>query len=273
VLGFIGHSPKPSRINQDSAVRRRQAQRDLLASMRGPGAALRVAIFRFLFKYNEIYVGLRDNHRFYYDQIWWLLRRTFVVKGERLHAAGLLDAADDIFFLNRAEQAELRSGLLPPAVARERIAVRRREWQQTKRQAPPRFLRRGYAPDEADSCGAKSGLLTGIAASPGQARGAARVVRDVAELGRVQRGDVLVARQTDPSWTPAFARAGGLILETGSVLAHGASLCREFGLPCVTGVERASEYISDGDLVELSGSSGTVHILGSAEQGAAAQGS
>lgn len=264
VVAFLAGAPQPSSINLASAARRAKAQDAILRSCRGPASFVRREILKFLFKYNEIYVGLRDNHRFYYDQIWWLLRRTFVEKGKRLCAAGLLDDPDDVFLLNRAEHDQLRSGRLSPAGARERIAVRRREWTQTKREEPPRFLRRGYVPDEAYAAPPRAGELRGIAASPGQARGVARVIYDVAELGRVQRGDVLVARQTDPSWTPAFARASALVLETGSVLAHGASLCREFGLPCVTAVERASEHIKDGDLVEVSGSTGVVHILNQA---------
>jgi rifampicin phosphotransferase len=72
---------------------------------------------------------------------------------------------------------------------------------------------------------------------------------------------VLVTRQTDPGWTPVFARLAGLVLETGGVLAHGASLCREYGLPCVTAVEGATSSIRDGDIIALSGSEGTVELV------------
>jgi pyruvate,water dikinase len=51
------------------------------------------------------------------------------------------------------------------------------------------------------------------------------------------------------------------VLETGGVLAHGASLCREFNVPCVTAVERATERIADGDLVAVNGGLGTVDII------------
>ncbi len=87
------------------------------------------------------------------------------------------------------------------------------------------------------------------------------MIFDVADLGSVGRGDILVTRQTDPSWTPAFARLAGLVLETGGVLAHGASLCREFNVPCVTVVEQATRLIRDGDLIVINGGLGTVEII------------
>jgi phosphohistidine swiveling domain-containing protein len=74
----------------------------------------------------------------------------------------------------------------------------------------------------------------GIGASPGVISGRARVIYDVRELPSVRDGEILVTRQTDPAWSTVFARISGLVLETGGVLAHGASLCREFNLPCVT---------------------------------------
>ena len=109
----------------------------------------------------------------------------------------------------------------------------------------------------------------GLAASPGKVSGIARVVTDVAELARVADGEILIARQTDPGWTPAFARLAALVLETGGVLAHGASLCREYGLPCVTAVEGATMRILDGDFVSVNGAAGTVEILRRAQDPAA----
>ena len=82
------------------------------------------------------------------------------------------------------------------------------------------------------------------------------MIYDVRELSAVKDGDILVTRQTDPSWTTVFGRIGGLVLETGGVLSHGTSLCREYGLPCVTAVEQATVRIPDGARVELVGGEG-----------------
>jgi pyruvate,water dikinase len=263
VQAYLGSDyVRPGQANAASAGARAKAQRDILAGLRGPLAGPRRGLLRFLFKYNEIYMGHRDGHRFYYDYIWWLLRRVYTEKGRRLHAAGRLAQPADVFFLVRSEIAALAGGGLDPATAARRIEVRRAEWEVTRREQPPKFLRRGCVPDgEPDVAGSDAHSLAGTAASAGQVRGRARVIYDVAELGRLEKGDILVTRQTDPAWTPTFARLGGLVLETGGVLAHGASLCREFNVPCVTAVEQATIRIGDGDWVLVDGGQGVVRIL------------
>lgn len=263
VKAFLsGDHPHPAESHARSAAMRRATQQKCLKELKGVFTPLKRCLLRFLFRYNEIYMSLRDNHRFYYDRIWWLLRRVYMEKGRRFHASGLLGNANDVFFLVRKEIAELGGGALSPAEAAQRIALRRTEWQQTLHEQPPKFLRRGYVPDDEPApAGTMAKRLTGLAASAGQVTGRARVIYDVAELGWVGKGDILVTRQTDPSWTPAFARLAGLVLETGGVLAHGASLCREFNLPCVTVVERATQLIRDGDVIALDGGLGIVEIL------------
>ena len=77
------------------------------------------------------------------------------------------------------------------------------------------------------------------------------------EIGRVQAGDILVCQATDPGWTPVFLVIGGLVLETGGMLAHGSCLSREYGLPAVQ-VRNAMNLIEDGALISVDGAKGTV---------------
>ena len=67
-------------------------------------------------------------------------------------------------------------------------------------------------------------------------------------------GEILVARHTEPSWTPLFINTGGVVMEVGGPMQHGAIIAREYGIPCVSGVEDATRLIKDGDLVEVDGS-------------------
>jgi phosphohistidine swiveling domain-containing protein len=262
IKGFLDADIRPpGAANAHAAAARRDAQNNALTAVRGAAAPLWRAVLRALFHLNEVYTALRDNHRFYYDHIWWLLRRIYLEMGRRLHARGLLADPTAVFFLCRRELAELADGALARETAADRIVVRRAEWTLTLREQPAKFLRHGYAPDGGVSGEEGAARLTGQGASAGEAIGRAVVVFDIADLGRVSRGDILVTRQTDPSWTPAFSRLGGLVLETGGVLAHGASLCREFGLPCVTAVERATAHIHDGDMIKISGSLGVIEVL------------
>lgn len=102
--------------------------------------------------------------------------------------------------------------------------------------------------------------LAGLSISAGVVRGRVKVLRTAAEK-RLLPGEILVARATDPGWTPLFMNAGGIILEIGGVLQHGAVVAREYGIPCVSGISRATEILRDGQLVELDASNGIVRLL------------
>lgn len=108
----------------------------------------------------------------------------------------------------------------------------------------------------------KEGLLIGDPISPGAGivRGRAKVLMDPYEKP-LEAGEILVARFTEPSWTPLFISAGGVLMEVGGPMQHGAIIAREYGIPCVSGVDNATKVVKDGDLLELDGSAGTVQII------------
>ena len=100
--------------------------------------------------------------------------------------------------------------------------------------------------------------LTGTPGAQGTARGPARVLRSIAEAGRVVRGDIVVCRHTDPAWTPLFRVAGGIVTETGGVLSHAAIVAREHRIPAVLGVPEATSAIPDGSTIAIDGTAGSV---------------
>lgn len=254
-------SSATSPLEQNKAQRKERIrqQQDLLRRARL--RPIRRAILKRLFHFNDIYMGIRNDHRFYFDRLWYARRLVYLSMGRRLVAAGVIDDEGDVFFLGSNEVDAGLAGELDPAEARRRIEVRRGEWETTLMSQAPKFLR-GYSPmADTDLSADDDGALKGIAASPGTARGTARVIFRIEELTHVQDGDILITRQTDPGWTPVFGKIAGLVLETGGVLAHGTSLCREYGLPCVTVVERATNRINDGSSIEIDGSTGVVRVL------------
>ena len=107
---------------------------------------------------------------------------------------------------------------------------------------------------------AKEGVVVGTAVSSGIARGPIKVLHSPDEKP-LNRGDILVARATDPGWTPLFVNAGAVILEVGGMLQHGALVAREYGLPCVTGVAKATTLWEDGTMVEVDGTNGTIRLI------------
>ncbi len=74
----------------------------------------------------------------------------------------------------------------------------------------------------------------------------------------LERGEVLVARGTDPAWTPLFLTAGALIMEIGGIMSHGAVIAREYGIPAVVGVPEATRRLRTGERVRVDGESGVV---------------
>ena len=105
-----------------------------------------------------------------------------------------------------------------------------------------------------------AGALVGLPVSAGTVEGRARVILDMAEAD-LEAGDILVTAATDPSWTPLFVAIKGLVTEVGGLMTHGAVIAREYGLPAVVGVERATRLIRDGQRIRVHGTDGYVEIL------------
>jgi pyruvate,water dikinase len=106
-------------------------------------------------------------------------------------------------------------------------------------------------------------ILKGIGASPGVAKGFARIASNPSEaLEKFQKEDILVTLSTDPSWTACILKAKAVITESGGVLSHAAIVSREFGIPCVVGARKAREILKDGMRIEVNGTNGFVFQLG-----------
>jgi pyruvate,water dikinase len=104
---------------------------------------------------------------------------------------------------------------------------------------------------------ASDGALRGSPASPGTVTGRARVILSP-RGAHLEPGEILVAPSTDPGWTPLFLTAGGLVMEMGGMMSHGAVVAREYGIPAVVGVTDATERIATGDVITVDGSSGVI---------------
>ena len=116
------------------------------------------------------------------------------------------------------------------------------------------------AADEQDDDAA----ITGMAASPGIVEGYARVITHADELSSVQEGEILVATITAPSWGPIFGKIKATVTDIGGMMSHAAIVCREYGLPAVTGTGKGSTTIETGQFIRVDGNSGRVEILESA---------
>jgi pyruvate, water dikinase len=91
--------------------------------------------------------------------------------------------------------------------------------------------------------------------------GPVRVIYDVAEMNKVEPGDVLVTDMTDPNWEPVMKRASAIVTNRGGRTCHAAIIARELGIPAIVGTEEATKVLKEGELVTVSCAEGdTGHV-------------
>src|SRR5260221_4624118 len=150
---------------------------------------------------------------------------------------------------------------------RTTIRQRRAEYEQElKRHHIPRVLLSDGTEPTAEPCSTSTAdaLLRGTPASAGSVTAQARVILDPTGA-RLSPGEILVAPSTDPGWTPLFLTAGGLVMEMGGAMSHGAVVAREYGIPAIVGVPEATQRIATGQHITVDGSAGTVTIESATE--------
>ncbi|HVT01708.1 MAG TPA: phosphoenolpyruvate synthase [Patescibacteria group bacterium] len=102
-------------------------------------------------------------------------------------------------------------------------------------------------------------ILIGSPASPGIGVGKVVKISGPKELGKVKKGDVLVAKMTNPDYVPAMKIAAAIVTEEGGRTSHAAIVSREFGIPAVVGTPRALSLLHDGDVVTVNGKTGEIY--------------
>lgn len=201
--------------------------------------------------------GFREMTRFFVALMLARVRSLLLPVGEELLQAGRLTQAADIFFLTLPEAHEALDGTDMRVRASSRHATYEEE--RSRRHVPLILLSDGTEPVAESQSTLESGALQGVGASPGVVTGKARVILDPRGAS-LAPGEILVAPTTDPGWTPLFLIAGGLVMEKGGAMAHGAIVAREYGIPAVVGVTGATERISTGTRLIVDGSAGTIII-------------
>jgi pyruvate,water dikinase len=103
-------------------------------------------------------------------------------------------------------------------------------------------------------------IIRGVPASPGLVQGTAKVVLNLAEASKLQKGDIMVCPMTLPPWTPLFSTVAGVVADTGGILSHCAIVAREYRLPAVVGTVIGTRTIKDGMKITVDGTKGIVRI-------------
>jgi rifampicin phosphotransferase len=193
-------------------------------------------------------------------------RMAFHEFGHRRVADGTFHLHNDFGLLRRDE---LREAVVDPGRFTDELRDREALLHEVAALQEP-FLFAGTRPDMSSYPRRDSAKITpvvdgervqGVPGCPGIAKGIARVVTDSHDPTALEPGDILVAPITDPSWTPLFVPAAGVVVDVGAPLSHAIIVSRELGIPCVVSAADATKRIPDGALVEVNGDTGVVTVL------------
>ena len=252
--------------SNSSRQRRHIAETDALARLgRGPLGWVRRPILSRLMRLVQDYTRYRENQRYHLDYLLTHLRSLVLEQARRLVRQGVLADPDDVFLLRGEEFFALLGGGPATAELAAALDVRRAEFARNSGRLPATYLFDDVE-TEVDTELADEhpdlpeGAIGGTAFCHGQATGPARVVHTLADLGKVEAGDILVAPNIDPGWTSVFPLLSGLVVETGGKLSHGAILSREYGIPAVGGITGATKTIADRATITVNGHIGSVSL-------------
>jgi pyruvate,water dikinase len=168
---------------------------------------------------------------------------------------------EDVFFLTVEEISKIKDNSIPPQLFEE-IATRRQNWEKWRKQEPFKEIR-VFANGRQMKVPYFTGIgdkLKGLGLSSGKYTGPAKVILDPTHMDSFNLGDVLVARSTNPSWTPLFTLAGAIVTDMGNYLSHGAIIARELGIPAVGNIFDATKRITNGQVISVDGDNGIVYL-------------
>ncbi|QQE08752.1 pyruvate, water dikinase [Cupriavidus sp. ISTL7] len=269
VLGMIGSDADAVRQRQRDAAR--QAWQRLRTAIPPLARPAMLPLLRRMVRVATRECNQREAARSALMRYLEAVRRTALALGTRLAHGGEhagWKRPDDVFHLTAFELLAAAEGRLPLQHAAQRAARRADTLARQARQTEPAVIVEqpgalpavfsSAEPSAASVADAAAGRWAGTPVGAGQARGPACVARSPQQATAMANGDILVAPSTDPAWTPLFLRAGGLVMETGGYLSHGAIVAREFGIPAVVNLPGILSQLADGDMLAVDGNRGTV---------------
>ncbi|MFE4053953.1 rifamycin-inactivating phosphotransferase [Streptomyces sp. YIM B13518] len=238
----------------------RQKEHDVLSRLRQlPDGERKADETKRMIDRVRAFIGYREYPKYGIIRRYFVYKQALLREADRLVRAGVLPDREDVFHLTFDEFREV---VRTHRVDHGLIQQRKDAFRSYHALTPPRVLTSdgevftgAYRRD-----GVPAGALIGLAVAAGTVEGRARVVLDMAQAD-LEAGDILVTPCTDPGWSPLFVGIAGLVTEVGGLMTHGAVIAREYGLPAVVGVDRATLLIRDGQRIRVHGSGGYVEIL------------
>ena len=240
--------PGDTQPTESATDRKSSSLADSLFTSAGSGLPFSRLFLHLITRLTRRFLDLREDLRFALDRILYIIRRTLLTLGEQ---TGL---GEKVMFLTDDELKILVFGKLDYIEAKRKALYRYNEFIRPFDVAT--FYNEGLAENDFNLHG---NLIRGIGTSPGRVSGPAKIVDDPAHVD-IQTGDILIAKNTDPGWTPILSIAGGMVMEEGGLLNHCSIVARELGVPSVVGIHQATRRLKDNDLITIDGGLGIIII-------------
>jgi phosphohistidine swiveling domain-containing protein len=223
-------------------------------------------ILSLLTKLTIFSIASRERVRLKQAQMYYTFKKTCLALGHYWLNKGLFNDANDIFYLEYTEINRILSGEEIDNEYIHNLILLRKKSIEKANQAPDNFysFREDLGSkifDQDINIESVDGHYKGLGACSGKVLGKIVVVENIDQIGKINKGDILVTKQTDPGWICVFPMISGLIVEKGGILSHSAIVAREFGIPAVVGLPKITEHLQDGQKVEVDGSLGVVRCL------------
>jgi pyruvate,water dikinase len=251
--------------------------------------------------FDNAYKTIRTIYRYAEDHLFWVEHWFHTIWFDKIRALGrilvdngMINEVDDIFMFSRYEIPEILTevstgwalGVDIPlrgdyykakAGKRKKILKAAGEWNPTPALGVPpeevaepfTIMLWGVTTDKVKEWLKGVGEVKaedvsevkGFASSAGVVEGPARVLKKLKDIVNIQPGEILVCPTTNPSWAPVFTQIKAAVTDIGGLTSHAAIVCREYGVPSVTGTGIATSIIKTGDTLKVDGDTGVVTIV------------
>ena len=251
----------PQKDFDDTNAKRPQVLKKLLKFAQAKGFSS-----DFVQGYNNMmnFFHYRESPKYYLIFVIGKMRKLVLHRAKILLDKHLINDINDIFNLTINNLSEILKNV--GKYTKEKIEkIMKKDCEINKifeswKRAPILFDSRGRIFFQEKKVSNKKNELIGDTVSFGKIRGKAKVLNYVNEK-EFNPGEILITKATDPGWTPLIINCGGIVLEVGGMLQHGALVSREFNKPCVVGIENVTQIIKDGEEVEVDAIEGVVRLL------------
>jgi len=215
-------------------------------------------------KLNQLrnFLWWREELRDFSTQFYYYIRIFTLELSKRFYEMKILENQNDIFFLAVNDIYNIIDEKISNEEIKNLIQKNKIYYQSFRNFQNPNEIGNRYKIDSKISLDdyKDTHIFKGVACSPGIIKGKVKVIKDIFDADRLERGDILITKFTDPGWTPKFSLLLGVATETGGILSHAAAISREYGIPAVLAIPNITKILKDGQIVTIDGNSGNVII-------------